>query len=122
MVKYTIAFDCDGVLRSYRSDTKVIPIERIRTLAITLTTFKNCEVVAWSKRGADYAKSIIHEIGLDQYIKKTYIKGDITPDIAIDDQHEFDLGVINLIVNEREHTTANKVIETDDEFWTTKTG
>ena len=99
MTNYVVACDVDGCLRNIALDD-IVANERIRSLVIILSSFKNVTMVVWSGRGADYAQEVVEKLGLSSYVKKTYTKGDIEPDIAIDDQHEFSLGKINLIVRE----------------------
>lgn len=123
MQKVLIAFDIDGTLRNNIEDEQVIANERIRTLLITLSSFKNVKILVWSGGGELYARQCARYMGIyhlvDQFADKQVIScekvgcpdKDIKhwhfgydgqqPDIAIDDIHTFSLGKINLIVNEK---------------------
>jgi hydroxymethylpyrimidine pyrophosphatase-like HAD family hydrolase len=118
MKNITIAFDCDGTLLN---NTKQQPIanERIRTLLIALASFKNTRIVVWSGGGELYARQVASALGISSYVdtyagknpqrpvgvtetaSRHVFKPDITPDIAIDDIQDCDLGIINLIVREK---------------------
>jgi phosphoserine phosphatase len=115
MKKITIAFDVDGTLISNLSNG-VEANERIRTLLIALSSFKNTKIVVWSGGGELYARQAVREMGLHRYVDAYYdkhqitakdsakrhnFKPDITPDIAIDDIQDCTLGRINLIVREK---------------------
>jgi phosphoserine phosphatase len=114
----TIAFDVDGTLiRNDMKDGKPVANERIRSLLVTLASFKNVKIVVWSGGGELYARQIASAIGIekyvDQYAGKNHVattktmppvhifKPDIKPDIAIDDIQGCELGIINLIVREK---------------------
>lgn len=63
--------------------------------------FKNIELHAWSGGGADYAWQFVRTHGLGQIITESHCHSKIGApkmDLAIDDQHEFSLADINLIV------------------------
>lgn len=109
----TIAFDIDGTLRNNTKE-KVVANERIRTLLIILSSFKNVKIIVWSGSGELYARQIAREIGITEYVSayatknhigvldgKHVFEPSIQPDIAIDDIHACELGTINLIVNEK---------------------
>lgn len=116
MKKYLIAFDVDGTL--IRNGVRVggypIANEHIRTLLVTLASFKNVKIMVWSGSGELYARQVAREIGIakfvDKYASKNFIgkdgnvakfAPDIQPDIAIDDIQACELGKINLIVREK---------------------
>ena len=117
MKKITIAFDCDGTLITTESadNQKIVPNERIRTLLVALASFKNVKIIVWSGGGEMWARQVVRELGLTKYVDKIMAKNiigiddeghpiitaDITPDIAIDDMHRCELGILNLIVNEK---------------------
>lgn len=110
MKKILIAFDIDGTLRNnskeydHGSVEKVKPNERIRSLLVTLASFKNVDIIVWSGGGQLYAKQVVRELGLAPYVKMCFDKAHATqiqPDIAIDDIQECDLAKINLIVREK---------------------
>lgn len=117
MEKITIAFDCDGTLiRNGAADNhKIIANERIRTMLVTLASFKNVEIWVWSGGGELWARQVGAAIGIDKYVKhyksKNLIGEDSQghpifapeefPDGAIDDIQSCTLGkLFNLIVNE----------------------
>lgn len=124
MKRITIAFDVDGTL--IRNDGSGdmdggVPIanERIRSLLIALSSFKNVNVVVWSGGGELYARQVCASLGIDSYVNGYYSKNlvdttvnatgarvhtfspDIKPDIAIDDIQSCELGILNLIVKEK---------------------
>lgn len=108
MNKITIAFDVDGTLRDNREDYEqgnpigAQPNERIRTLLITLASFKNTQIIVWSGGGRDYAEDIVRVFKLEPYVDECMSKeSGFVPDIAIDDMHEVELGQYNLIVREK---------------------
>ena len=122
MRKLTIAFDVDGTLISNtRTTSNGLPIanERIRSLLIILSTFKNVKIIVWSGGGELYARQMAMGLGITDYVDGYYSKNpqrtvgktetetrhvfslDIVPDIAIDDIEDCDLGVLNLIVKEK---------------------
>ena len=117
MKKIIIAFDCDGTLVTTESaeTRKIVANERIRTLLVTLASFKNIKIVVWSGGGDKWARQVGASLGLDKYVWKYASKNhlgkdengahifepDINPDIAIDDIQSCELGSINLIVREK---------------------
>lgn len=117
MKKITICFDCDGTLITADSAEKrqIVANERIRTLLITLASFKNVKIIVWSGSGEMWARQVVRELGLTKYVKHIMAKNvlgrdenghpiitaDITPDIAIDDIQACELGVLNMIVHEK---------------------
>lgn len=117
MKNVVIAFDVDGTLISTKSDKDGMPIvnERIRTLLIALSGFKNVKIIVWSGGGAGYAHHVANQICITKYVDgyadKNHIKmtignahvflPDIKPDIAIDDIQTCDLGILNLIFREK---------------------
>lgn len=122
MKKIVIAFDVDGTLiNNTKLDKGGGPVanERIRSLLIGLSSFKNVTIVVWSGGGETYARMIAAQIGIREYVdgyagknpQRTVgkeetashhvFKPDIKPDIAIDDIQDCDLGILNLIVREK---------------------
>jgi FMN phosphatase YigB (HAD superfamily) len=103
MRKITIAFDIDGTLR----DSKHLEPqanERIRTLLIILSSFKNIKIIVWSGSGELYARQVARAIHIDPYVDSYASKTDhkvIAADIAIDDIQDTAIGKINLIVREK---------------------
>lgn len=113
MKKVVIAFDVDGTLIDNRIATPVAN-ERIRSLLVILSSFKNVKIVVWSGGGELYARQAAAAIGISKYVDEYASKNlvgqnedgyqfepDIRPDIAIDDIQACALGAINLIVNEK---------------------
>ena len=110
MKNIIIAFDIDGTLRNNEKEYWIwnplwaIPNERIRTLLITLASFKNVECCIWSWWWKQYAEDIRRKFLLEKYVKESncYWKTDwFIPDIAIDDIQACELWKINLIVKEK---------------------
>lgn len=95
MVNYIIAFDVDGVIRSY-SD---FPNLKWCDLLTSLAGMKNTKIVVWSAQGKAYADEWVEKCDIKKYVWKTCCKCEaVMPDIAIDDQHIFNKAKINLIV------------------------
>lgn len=117
MKTITIAFDCDGTLVTTDSaDTKrIVANERIRSLLIALSSFKNVRIIVWSGSGDLWAHQVASAIGIEKYVSRFASKNhlgkdengkhifdpEFTPDIAIDDIQDCELGLINLIVREK---------------------
>jgi hydroxymethylpyrimidine pyrophosphatase-like HAD family hydrolase len=120
MKKVIVAFDIDGTLRANREErhnTEVEPNTRIVELLKTTARSKNVEVHLWSNRGAEYCKEMRIALGLEKYVKtknchkKLWFKQQtelglsdeefFRPQIAYDDQQNFDGGVVNIIVREK---------------------
>jgi len=101
MKKVTIAFDIDGTLRNNKDDS-INPNERIRTLLVILSTFKNVEVHIWSGGGELYAIQCAKQLGIAHLCKHYHSKMTLwRPDIAIDDIQDCAMGTFNLIVREK---------------------
>lgn len=108
MKEIIIAFDIDGTLISNQNG---LGVEHLHAhtfqLLVLLSRFKNVKIYVWSGGGQDYAIQICKKYGIDKYVdrcfgKKEYddtINGKI--DIAIDDQHEFNMADKNLIVRNK---------------------
>lgn len=106
MKKVVIAFDVDGTLISNAErkpgEPFIVANERIRSLLIALSHFKNVKIVVWSGSGEIWVKQAINEIGIAKYVDETMAKNnELKPDIAIDDIQDTALGVFNLIVREK---------------------
>jgi phosphoserine phosphatase len=117
MKKVVIAFDCDGTLVTTNSAEEgvVTANERVRTLLIAFASMKNTKIIVWSGGGEVWARQCVYTLGLESYVdiyaSKNHLGKDddgkhvfdpeITPDIAIDDIHDCQLGKINLIVREK---------------------
>lgn len=106
MKEIVIAFDVDGTI--YGSSMSHIgegtPNLDVFNLMRILHGMKNTRIIVWSGGGRDYAEQIVRKYGLGKWVHSCYGKQEydstIFPevDIAIDDQHEFNLGHKNLIV------------------------
>lgn len=106
MQKVVIAFDVDGTLISNaerkEGEPFILANERIRTLLIVLSSFKNTKIIVWSGSGELWARQVVNEIGIAKYVDKIMAKDpDLKPDIAIDDIQDTAIGEINLIVREK---------------------
>lgn len=117
MKTVTIAFDCDGTLITTHSAVsgKIVANERIRTLLVSLASFKNVKIIVWSGSGELWARQVGAALGIDKYVDLYTTKNhlgraadgthlfapDETPDIAIDDIQACELGILNLIVREK---------------------
>lgn len=105
MRKITIAFDVDGTLLNNTEESFIfVANERIRTLLITLSSFKNTKIIVWSGSGELWARQAGHALNLDKYVDKYASKTEherVKPDIAIDDIQDTAIGKINLIVKEK---------------------
>lgn len=117
MQTVTIAFDCDGTLVTTFSarSGKIVANERIRTLLVALASFKNTKIIVWSGSGELWARQVGAAIGIDKYVDLYTSKNHLgvvdgvhqfapdieKPDIAIDDIHQCELGILNLIVKEK---------------------
>jgi len=124
MKKTIIAFDVDWTLikicakyLKYKdpSNYNLIANDRIIELLKILHSFKNIKIIVWSWQWEDWARLIVSELGLCQFVDwyasknhkgkdsswKHIFEPDIIPDICIDDIHACELWKINLIVNEK---------------------
>lgn len=103
MKEIWICFDIDGTLLS-NTEEPFVANERIRTLLITLSSFKNTKIIVWSGSGELWARQASKALNLDKYVDKYASKTEherIKPDIAIDDIQDTAIGKINLIVKEK---------------------
>lgn len=109
MEKLVYCFDIDGTLRNNTVDQTKAPIanERIRTLLIILSTFKNIKIVIWSGSGELYARQIGAAFGLDSYVWRYASKYDRDKLVkygrimVVDDIQNTALGEVNHIVREK---------------------
>lgn len=126
MKKITIAFDVDGTLRDNTETEVVAANENVRTLLVTLSSFKNTKIIVWSGGGELYARQCVASLGLETYVNGYATKNmtvdpscsdcknmkpfgpghyhfdpGFVPDIAIDDIQDCQLGTLNLIVKEK---------------------
>lgn len=102
MNKIRIAFDVDGTLRCNCTETCRDSNQRIIDLFKILRTFKNVELYVWSGGGKQYAEQFAELFCLDVPVARCLSKfGAPLMDIAIDDQQDFELAFINLIVREK---------------------
>lgn len=108
MKKLVVAFDIDGTLRCNCTDVCEHPLQRQVDAVRFFAHLKNVTVIAWSGGGQDYARSMVHRLGLDDcippskcYSKLNYYIKHGQVDIAIDDIQDTALGKLNLIVREK---------------------
>lgn len=119
MKKITIAFDVDWTLIKARHNClrEICPDDmniRIIELLKILSSFKNTRVIVWSGQWEDWAKWVSEVIWITKYVDwyasknhrwkidwKHIFEPGITPDIAIDDIQDCELGIMNLIVKEK---------------------
>ena len=102
MKKIRIAVDVDGTLRCNCTETCRDSNIKIVRLFNMLADFKNTEMYVWSGGGADYAREFANLFGLKVAHSRCISKIGAPPmDIAIDDQQEFSLAGLNLIVREK---------------------
>lgn len=97
-----VAFDVDGTLRCNCTETcqdpNVRQVERFRAFAHD----KNTEMYVWSGGGAEYALRFATLFGLPVKDKNCISKiGAPHMNIAVDDQQDFALADINIIVREK---------------------
>lgn len=108
MKKIVVAVDVDGTLRCNCTETCQDINGRIVDLARILKRMKNVRLIAWSGGGAAYTQTFINSdprlttlFGNRCHSKLEYVREFGRPDLAIDDQQEFELGSVNLIVREK---------------------
>lgn len=129
MKTITIAFDIDGTLRANREErhrTEVEPNPRIMELLKATAHSKNVEIHLWSNRGAEYCQEMREVLDLRKYVKLanchekqwrkmqevevkgfggetvTLLRADcFRPDMAYDDQQNFDGADIVIVVREK---------------------
>lgn len=103
MKKVWVAFDVDGTLiNNELEEANNFANERIRTLLITLASFKNVKILVWSGGGELYARQMAAKIHVTKYVDKFAAKDPyLKPDIAIDDIQDTAIGNVNLIVREK---------------------
>jgi phosphoglycolate phosphatase-like HAD superfamily hydrolase len=89
----TVAFDCDGTLIGYDGSPR-------REVIALLKAFKGLEfrIRVWSGGGRDYARMIVKQLQLEEYVDEVTSKiGASKPLIAVDDMSDCRLGNITLI-------------------------
>lgn len=114
MKKVSIAMDVDGTLRCNCTEDCQDPNTDMVLLFGLLAEMKNTDMYVWSGGGADYARRFAHMYALNvkdsHCIGKNLVGGTrggwlfnppLTPDIAIDDIQECQLGTVNLIAREK---------------------
>lgn len=97
-----VAFDVDGTLRCNCTDTCTDPnvrqVERFKAFAHD----KNVKLYVWSGGGADYAWRFAQRFELPVKQRNCISKvGAPQMELAFDDQHEFSLATVNIIVREK---------------------
>lgn len=91
--KLTVAFDVIGTLIHDVGNQEEVPRYEIIDLYNTFRKF-GCRMIVWSSAGAEYAEKIRRKLGLSG---GSMMKGEIKPDIAIDDMPNC-YGKVNLQV------------------------
>lgn len=91
MVKLSIAFDCDGTLMNLDGTMNT----RLVDFAKSLIT-AGFVVYVWSGGGVQYARDIARGCGIEG--ATVVFKGDVKPDICIDDMLGTKLAHINLLI------------------------
>lgn len=108
MKEVIIAFDIDGTIWGNALGSRVegnslnLPVAHL--MEILSKYMKNTKIIVWSGGGKEYAESIVNKFGLNKYVSSCHdkhlydetIHGVVS--IAFDDQHEFSMAKINLIV------------------------
>lgn len=90
-----VAFDVDGCLIDWNEQSTPV-VELVKFFG---KQTKNCRVLIWSRRGEDWAKKWVEELGLEEYVWHTAEKSDEwIIDIAFDDMHAFAKADKNVIV------------------------
>lgn len=101
------AFDVDGTLRDNTVTKHFKANERIRSMLITLSSFKNVKIAVWSGGGELYANMMVEALALKPYVDAVLAKQDWKSwgvgkkVIAVDDIQDTNMGDINLIVREK---------------------
>ena len=102
MQKVKIVFDIDATLRCNCTDTCNDSNQPMISLVHILGKyFKNVQLYAWSGGGKNYTWNFVRTHGLGKVIPEEHCFSKLDApkmDIAIDDQHEFSLAEVNLIV------------------------
>ncbi len=106
MKKVTIAFDVDGTLISNGAldENTIQANESIRSLLVSLAGMKNARIIVWSGGGELWANQAVSALNIKKYVWKACCKCPETAklvDLAFDDQQDFDMTPINLIVREK---------------------
>lgn len=108
MIALVHAFDIDGTLRCSCTETCRDINEDVLEEARLQRKKKNVTVIAWSGGGKQYAQSFIDSddrlrgiFGTRCYGKLEYIQKYGKPDLATDDQQDFSMAHVNMIVREK---------------------
>lgn len=98
-----IAFDIDGTIYGSPFAHKGEPILNVKTVQLMQLFkdhIKNCKIICWSGGGKEYAEQIVNKFGLEKWVDECWGKSDYIyePDLAFDDEYDFDMAKVNLIV------------------------
>jgi len=102
-----ILFDVDGTIYGSPFAHKGEPVLNLRTVQLMQLLkdhIKNCKIYVWSGGGREYAEQIVNKFGLERWVDKCFSKQEYDetingiPDIAFDDEYNFDMAKVNLIV------------------------
>jgi hydroxymethylpyrimidine pyrophosphatase-like HAD family hydrolase len=91
MDKFSVAFDCDGTLMNLDGTINTRLVDFAKSLIRA-----GFVVYVWSGGGIEYARDIARSVGLDGAIIR--FKGDVKPDLCIDDMPGIKLAQINLTI------------------------
>ena len=102
-----IAFDVDGTIYGSPFAHKGEPVLNVKTVQLMQLFkdhIKNCKIYVWSGGGKEYAEQIVNKFGLERWVDSCFSKQgydeiiDGKVDLAFDDEFNFDMALVNLIV------------------------
>ena len=102
-----IAFDVDGTIYGSPFAHKGEPVLNVKTVQIMQLFkdhIKNCKIYVWSGGRREYAEQIVNKFGLERWVDRCFAKSEYDEvidgevDIAFDDEYNFDMASVNLIV------------------------
>lgn len=102
-----IAFDVDGTIYGSPWAHKGEPVLNVRTvqfMQLFKEHIKNCKIIVLSGGGREYAEQIVNKFGLERWVDLCLAKSEYDPvlhgevGIAFDDEYNFDMALVNLIV------------------------
>jgi len=99
-----IAFDIDDTLYKVMGEgINLYQAPDYNLIQVLLWFYNNGDnVFVWSAGGIDYARQIVHKLGLDNMVQVIEKQEEPNMDITFDDQ-EVNLGLINIRVNRETH-------------------
>lgn len=104
MKEIIIAFDIDGTIYGSPFAHKGEPVLNLKTIQLMQLLkehIKNVKIVVWSGGGRSYAEQIVNKFGLEKWVDECASKQEYIyePQIAFDDEYDFNMATVNLIVN-----------------------